>query len=95
MKRILILSVLALALFGGGAVSSGQVGGGKLPSRVPKGKTFVYFDGAGAEVGRTKSGQRARRANITDCAQVPCPSTFGPDIVCWKCVARPSTLQRR
>jgi hypothetical protein len=94
MKRILILSVLALALFGGG-VSLGQVGGGKLPRRVPKGKTFVYFDSTGAEVGRTKSGQLARRRNVTDCAQIPCPSTFGSDVVCWKCVERPATLQRR
>jgi hypothetical protein len=88
MKRILILAALALALFSG-VVSFGQVNNAKLPRHVPKGKTYVYFNAKGAELSRKSSGQSTRANNITDCAQVPCPSTFGPNIICWKCVERP------
>jgi hypothetical protein len=91
MKRILIPLVIALAL--GSVVSFGQVAS-KLPSKVPKGKTYVYYDSKGKELRRRKSGQSARSNNITDCAQIPCPSTFGPDIICWKCVERPSTVKQ-
>jgi hypothetical protein len=89
MKRILILLVIAVALFSS-AVSFGQ-GGTKLPRRVPKGKTYVYLNNNGTEIARKKAGQSTRSNGITDCAQIPCPSTFGKDVVCWKCVERPLT----
>lgn len=76
------------------ATSAGQVGSGKLPRRVPRGKTYVYFDDKGTELARIKAGQLARSRNITDCAQIPCPSTFGKDVICWKCVKRPSTVRQ-
>jgi len=89
MKRILLL-VIALAL--GSVVSFGQVG--KLPSKVPTGKTYVFLDSKGKELRRRKSGQSARTNNISDCAVIPCPSTFGKDIVCWICKERPSTVKQ-
>ena len=54
---------------------------------VPKGKTYVKLDAKGKEIARFKSGQTMART--IDCAQVPCPSTFGKDVVCWKCKERP------
>ena len=56
---------------------------------VPKGKTYVKVDEKGKEIGRFTAGKLMR--GVADCAQVPCPVTFGPDIVCWKCVERPKT----
>lgn len=91
MKRILILLVIALAL--GSVVSFGQVGT-KLPSKVPKGKTYVYYDSNHKELRRRKSGQTARSNNIMDCVPVDCPSTFGKDVVCWECKTRPSTVKQ-
>jgi hypothetical protein len=93
MKRILILLVIALAL-SGSVVSFGQTGN-KLPRRVPKGKTFIYLNDSGKEIGRRRAGQLARRRNIIDCAQIPCPPTFPSDAVCWKCVERPSSVTTR
>lgn len=54
---------------------------------VPKGKTYVKLDAKGKEMARFKAGQTMART--IDCAQVPCPSTFGKDVVCWKCKERP------
>jgi hypothetical protein len=90
MKRILILLVVAIALFGS-AVSFAQ---NRLPRRVPRGKTFVYLNSSGKELSRKKAGQSTRVNGITDCAQIPCPSTFGKDVVCWKCVERPLTTSQ-
>jgi len=54
---------------------------------VPKGKTYVKLDAKGKEFARYTAGQTMART--VDCAQVPCPSTFGKDVVCWKCKERP------
>lgn len=85
MKRILILAVIAIALFSS-AISLAQ---SKLPRKVPKGKTYVYLNDSGKEIARKKAGQSTTSNGITDCAQIPCPSTFGSGIICWKCVERP------
>jgi len=85
MKRILILLVIAIALLSS-AVSFAQ---SKLPRRVPRGKTYVYLNDSGKELARKKAGQNTSSNGITDCAQIPCPSTFGKDVICWKCVERP------
>jgi len=87
MKRILILLVIAIALFGS-AVSLAQ---SKLPRKVPRGKTYVYLNNSGKEIARKRAGQNTSSTGITDCAQITCPSTFGKDVVCWKCVERPIT----
>ena len=55
---------------------------------VPRGKTYVQLDAKGKEIARFASGQTMART--TDCATVPCPSTFGKDIVCWECHKRPA-----
>lgn len=91
MKRILILLVIAVALFGS-TVSFGQTG--KLPRKVPRGKTFVYLNDSGKELARKRAGQSTRVNGVIDCAQIPCPSTFGKDVVCWKCVERPLTTRQ-
>lgn len=91
MKRILILSVIALALFSS-AISLAQ---NKLPKRVPKGKTYVYLDNNNTELARRTAGKAARVKGIIDCAQIPCPPTFPADAVCWKCVKRPTTATTR
>jgi hypothetical protein len=87
MTRILIPLLFVLLLLGS-VVSSGQV---TKTNKVPTGKTYVYLDENGKEVARRKSGQSTSTAGITDCAQVPCPSTFDKDVVCWKCKKRPAT----
>jgi hypothetical protein len=87
MKRTLILLVIAIALFSS-AVSFAQ---SKLPRRVPRGKTYVYLNNSGKELARKRAGQNTHSTGITDCAQIPCPSTFGKDVICWKCVERPIT----
>lgn len=56
---------------------------------VPPGKTYVELNASGQEIARFSSGQTMAR--MTDCAQVPCPSTFGKNVVCWKCKKRPAT----
>src|SRR5438874_9077495 len=61
--------------------------GGKRSIVVPKGKTYVKLDAKGKEIARFSSGQTMTRT--VDCAQVPCPTTFGKDVVCWKCKERP------
>jgi hypothetical protein len=58
---------------------------------VPKGKTYVKLDTSGHEIGRFTTGQTMTRT--VDCAQVPCPGTFGPDVVCWKCKERPENVK--
>jgi hypothetical protein len=92
MKRILILFVIALALFGS-VVSFGQ-NGNKLPLRVPKGKTFVYFNSNRKEIGRSRSGQLARKKHILDCVTIDCPTTFPKDTVCWECRERPAIMSQ-
>ena len=56
---------------------------------VPTGKTYVKLDANNKEIARFGAGQTT--AGIKDCAIIKCPSTFGSDVVCWKCEDRPST----
>ena len=85
MKKLLLIitiaSLPALALMGGDKKAKDKI--------VPKGKTYVQLNAKNKEIARFKAGQKA--VGITDCAQVPCPGTFGPDVVCWKCKERPIT----
>jgi hypothetical protein len=55
-------------------------------SKVPANKRYVVYDAKGNQIMDLKAGSST--AEITDCAQVPCPPTFGDDVVCWKCVER-------
>lgn len=89
-KRFLTLLVFSLVVFS--SVNFGQ----RLrhPVRVPEGKTYVYLDKGGREIARRRSGQSTTTTGITDCAKIPCPSTFDKDVVCWKCEKRPDTVQR-
>ena len=89
MKPIFLIVFTMFMLFLGSTSTFGQTD--TRAKIVPKGKTYVYLDDKGSEVARRRSGQASKTAGITDCAQVPCPSTFGKDIVCWKCVRRPVT----
>jgi hypothetical protein len=61
---------------------------GKSHVIVPKGQTYVKLNAKGKEIARFTAGQAMRV--IGDCAQVPCPKTFDPRIVCWKCMPRPA-----
>jgi len=85
MKKLLLIitvaSLPALALLGGDKKAKDKV--------VPKGKTYVQLNKKNKEVARFKAGQTM--TGITDCAQVPCPGTFGSDVVCWICKERPVT----
>lgn len=54
----------------------------RLTGRVPRGKTYAI----------QREGRRGFDILATgtalpqvDCVQVNCPSTFDPDVVCWKC----------
>jgi hypothetical protein len=51
---------------------------------VPTGKTYLVYDGKGKKVAQFRSGQRTNMS--TDCVLIKCPSTFNPDVVCWKCM---------
>jgi hypothetical protein len=51
---------------------------------VPKGKTYVVYDARRRMVAQFRSGQKTNMT--TDCVIIKCPSTFGPDVVCWKCM---------
>jgi Na+-transporting NADH:ubiquinone oxidoreductase subunit NqrF len=85
MKKLLLLitivSVPALALVAGDKKAKTKI--------VPKGKTYVQLNAKNKEIARFKAGQNA--SAITDCAQIPCPGTFGSEVVCWKCVEHPIT----
>jgi Na+-transporting NADH:ubiquinone oxidoreductase subunit NqrF len=85
MKKLLLIITIAtlpaLALVGGDKKAKSKI--------VPKGKTYVQLNAKNKEIKRFKAGQDATA--ITDCAQIPCPGTFGSDVVCWKCVERPIT----
>lgn len=81
-KLILIITVAILPVL--------VLLGGAMEKVVPKGKTYVQLDAHNKEIARFKGGQRT---GITDCAQVPCPSTFPKDFVCWVCKERPKKAQ--
>lgn len=49
---------------------------------VPSGQTYVKLDRSSRPIGTFAAGQRM---GVLNCAQVPCPSTFKPGTVCWKC----------
>jgi hypothetical protein len=81
-KLLLIITVATLPVLA-------VVGADKKAKIVPKGKTYVQLNAKNKEIARFKAGQST--AGIIDCAEVPCPSTFGKDVVCWKCKERPVT----
>jgi Na+-transporting NADH:ubiquinone oxidoreductase subunit NqrF len=83
-KLLLIITVAALPVIA--VVGADKKAKEKI---VPKGKTYVQLNAKNKEVARFKAGQNA--TGIIDCAEVPCPSTFGKDVVCWKCKERPLT----
>ncbi len=58
---------------------------------VPKNQRYVIFDAKGQPLSVLKSGTST--AEVTDCAQIPCPPTFGDDVVCWKCVEQITSNQ--
>lgn len=58
---------------------------------VPADTKYVIYDSRGRKILDLKAGSST--AEVTDCAQIPCPSTFGDDVVCWKCVERITTNQ--
>ena len=84
MKKLLLIITVAtlpvLAVVGADKKAKNKV--------VPKGKTYVQLNAKNKEIARFKAGQNM---GIIDCAEVPCPSTFGKDVVCWKCKERPAT----
>jgi Na+-transporting NADH:ubiquinone oxidoreductase subunit NqrF len=84
MKKLLLIITVAtlplIAVMGGDKKAKEKV--------VPKGKTYVQLNAKNKEIGRFTSGQKM---GIIDCAEVPCPSTFGKDVVCWRCKERPIT----
>jgi hypothetical protein len=49
---------------------------------VPAGQTYVKLDRSNKAMGTFAAGQPM---GVLNCAQVPCPSTFKPGTVCWKC----------
>jgi len=51
---------------------------------VPAGKQYYIYNDKGRKTRTIKAGEST--AGETNCAQIPCPSTFGDDVVCWKCV---------
>jgi hypothetical protein len=63
----------------------------KMAKVVPAGKQYIVYDSRGKQILDLKAGSST--AEITDCAQIPCPPTFGDDVVCWKCVERITTNQ--
>jgi hypothetical protein len=68
---------------------------------VPQGQTYVLFDERGSKIATYGSGEPAVLARgkgggtVTDCAQVPCPSTFDKNTICWKCKKRPAASLAR
>jgi len=49
---------------------------------VPEGQTYVKLDRSNRAIGTFAAGHPM---GVLNCAQVPCPSTFKPGTVCWKC----------
>lgn len=58
---------------------------------VPQGQTYVKLDRSNRAIGTFAAGQPM---GVLNCAQVPCPSTFKPGTVCWKC-EESASLQRQ
>ncbi len=54
--------------------------------KVPAGKKYAVFNTKGKKIADFKAGEKT--SMTTDCAQIPCPSSFDKDTVCWKCVER-------
>lgn len=54
----------------------------RLTGRVPRGKTYAI-----QREGRREFDILATGATLpqVDCVQIPCPSSFDPEVVCWKC----------
>jgi hypothetical protein len=57
--------------------------------KVPAGDNYVQLPGQ-RSFKRIASGTSLED---TDCVQVNCPSTFDPDVTCWKCVEREAAAE--
>ena len=97
MKKLIVtlaLAVMPLFYLVGAAVEAQQVQDRTTQGRtldktkleqtvmVPEGQTYVKLDRSNRMMGTFAGGQRM---GVLNCAQVPCPSTFKPGTVCWKC----------
>ena len=58
---------------------------------VPTGQTYVKLDRSNRAIDTFAAGHRM---GVLNCAQVPCPSTFKPGTVCWKCEESASLQQK-
>ncbi len=102
----MICSTVALAL-AAQAVSSGLMLAPATSARaaapatigavVPQGQTYVLFNEKGTKIATYAAGAeptilaRSKGGTTTDCAQIPCPETFKPGTICWKCKQRPAS----
>jgi hypothetical protein len=55
---------------------------------VPEKTSILVYDEHGTLLRKATSGTKVGGKGVVDCAQVPCPSTFDPGIICWKCKER-------
>lgn len=55
---------------------------------VPEKTNILVYDEKGTLLRKASSGSKVGGKGVVDCAQVPCPSTFDPGIICWKCKER-------
>ena len=53
-------------------------------AKVPIGKTYAVIGKNGKQLAKFTSGRTTTLT--TNCVMVPCPDTFSPDVVCWKCM---------
>src|SRR2546428_9646093 len=54
-------------------------------SVVPEKTNILVYDEKGTLLRKAQSGTKVGGKGVVDCAQVPCPSTFDPAIICCKC----------
>ena len=88
MRRLLLTIAIASLFASLAAQAADKVvkrGVGGASQIVPAGATYVQLDQNNNEVARFAAG---KSMGVTDCAQVPCPDTFKPGTVCWKCKER-------
>lgn len=92
--KLVLLCALCLAFPATGIMAQArptEQGVKEWTKEVPKGQTYVLLDEKNRELARYKGGAIMRRKKVVDCAQIPCPSTFGKNVVCWRCKARPAS----
>lgn len=52
---------------------------------VPRDKTYIIRNKSGRELGRYQAGQSIVFKEVMNCVKIPCPDSFGADVVCWQC----------